>query len=251
MRRVEKDPFVVVSHPRTPGAEAFRALRTNIQYASVDRPIRTILVTSPRERDGKTMVAANLSAVIAQAGKNVVLVDSDLRRPMASQIFQLREREGLTDALFLSDFTQMTAWSSKVERLKVLPSGVIPPNPSELLGSERMEALTRFLAQHMDFVVFDSPPLLAVTDASLLATRVDGVVLVMQAGGTRRAESLRAIDSLNKVGANVLGVVLNKVKGQGKGYYYYYYGAEQPATNSRRQKLAGQPTPARDFSEVP
>lgn len=253
LRHADKAPLVVVSQPRSPGAEAFRALRTNIQYAGVDRPIRSVLVTSPRERDGKTLVAANLAAVVALAGKEVVLVDSDLRRPMASKLFRLREREGLTEALFLPDFGQLTVWSSQVKKLRVLPSGVVPPNPAELLGSERMQSLTAFLAQQMDLVIFDSPPLLAVTDASLLATRVDGVVLVMEAGRTRRDECLRAIDALQKVGANVLGVVLNKVRAGGKGYYgyyYYYYSSEEPGSNGRRGEPIAQPGLS-DFSEVP
>jgi non-specific protein-tyrosine kinase len=255
LKRADKEPLVVVSQPRSPGAESFRALRTNIQYASVDKTIRSVLVTSPRERDGKTLVAANLAAVIALTGKEVILVDTDLRRPMMSQLFRLREREGVTDALFLPDFGQLTAWSSPVKKLKILPSGTIPPNPSELLGSERMHSLATFLSQNVDFVVFDSPPLLAVTDASLLSTRVDGVVLVMEAGRSRRDEGLRAIDSLNKVGANVLGVVLNKVRGRGRGYYdyYRYYGTDEPASNGvRRTSIVEQQQPnPRDFSDIP
>lgn len=240
LRKADREDLVVVNQPRSPSAESFRTLRTNIQYASVDHPIRTILITSPRESDGKTLVASNLAAVIAQAGRNIVLVDSDLRRPTLTRRFRLQEREGLTDALFLPDFAAMVTWGTSVQKLKLLPSGSVPPNPSELIGSERMLGLLSFMTEHVDVVLLDSPPVLAVTDAVLLSGRVDGVVLVMESGKTRRDEALRAVESLHKANANILGIVLNKVRKTGRGgYYYYYYQSydEKPDDNNRKTSI--------------
>ena len=236
LRHIDKDLLVVASQPRSPGAEAFRALRTNIQYASIDRPVRSIVVTSSRERDGKTVIASNLAAAIAQAGKKVILIDSDLRRPALTKSFHLREREGLTDALFLPNFEQLLTWSSQIDNLKIMPSGSIPPNPAELIGSERLQALLEFMKQHVDFIIFDSPPLLAVTDAALLSARVDGVVLVVNAGKTRKDESMRAVESLQKVGANILGVVVNKMGGRSTGYYNYYYYSQESSNNGQHRR---------------
>ena len=235
LRHVGDEPLIVVEESRSLGVEAFRALRTNIQYVSVDRPVRSILVASLREGDGKTLIAANLAGVIAQAGEDVILVDSDLRHPDLSRVFRLGDREGLSDALFLPGFEQLITWSSPLKSLRLLPSGGIPPNPSELLGSERMGAMISFMAEYVDFVIFDSPAMLAVTGAALLAKQVDGVVLVLEAGRARRAEALRVLEDLREGGANVLGVVLNKVRSKGRGYYYHYFHSEEPLSDDEQR----------------
>jgi non-specific protein-tyrosine kinase len=221
----EEGRLIAAIHPRSPISEAYRALRTNIQFSSVDRPLKALLVTSTNPVEGKSTTVANLGVVMAQAGLSVIIVDSDLRRPSLHQVFDVSRNLGLTNALLDKDpnsdgYLQAT----KVENLRVLASGPLPPNPSELLSSKRMGELIEQLKEESDILLFDSPPILAVTDASLLANRVDGVLLVVDAGTTRREVALRGKEQLDKVGANILGAALNKLShGRGGGYYYYYY----------------------------
>jgi len=219
--------LVTTTTPKSPVSEAFRTLRTNIRFSSVDKPIRRLLVTSPSPTDGKSITAANLATVMAQAGQSVVLVDTDLRRPILHKLFKLPNGVGLTSTLLSSNpGPDECLLPTHVENLRVLPSGPLPPNPSELLGSQRMGRLIEHLEQEADILIFDSPPSLAVTDAAVLAKQVDGVLLVLEAGKTREEEARRAVEELSKVGAFLLGVVLNKVplrRRGGYGYYYYYY----------------------------
>ena len=224
-----EDQLVTASSARSPIAEAFRTLRTNIQFSSVDKPIRRLLVTSPGPSDGKSLIAGNLAVVMAQAGQSVVLVDADLRRPTLHRLFQLPNSVGVTSTLLEGSHPGVNhslLSPPQIENLRVLTSGPLPPNPSELLGSQRMGRLIEELEQQADVLIFDSPPVLAVTDAAVLARQVDGVLLVLDAGRTREEEALRAMDELVRVGAPVLGVVLNKVpvhRRGGYGYYYYYH----------------------------
>jgi capsular exopolysaccharide synthesis family protein len=208
-------------------AEAYRTLRTNLQYSSLDRPLHSLVVTSAVATEGKTTTAANLAVVIAQAGKRVVLVDGDLRRPSAHRLFGLSNGTGLTTALIeepaaLNGYLQETG----VENLRLLSAGPIPPHPQELLGSQRMADLIHKLEQVADIVVLDTPPTLIVADANVLAARADGVLMVVNTGRTRRAAVQQAAESLRQVGANLLGGVLNMVDtGRGRSSYYYssYY----------------------------
>ena len=228
--RAEREEWLVTATtPKSPISEAFRTLRTNIKFSSVDKPIRRLLVTSPSPTDGKSITAANLATVMAQAGQSVVLVDADLRRPVLHKIFQLPNNVGLTTSLLTGSNpgpNDCLLSPPEMENLQVLTSGPLPPNPSELLGSQRMGQLIEHLEQQADLLIFDSPPTLAVTDAAVLAKQVDGVLLVIDAGTTREEVARRAIGELAKVGAPVLGVVLNKVpvsRRGGYGYYYYHY----------------------------
>jgi len=205
--------LITVADPRSPVSEAYRALRTNLDFSSLDRPIRTMLVTSAGPEEGKSTVLANLAVTTAQAGKKVILVDGDLRRPTLHHIFNLKNDVGLTtmvvdDAAMESPPLQDTG----VEGLQLLPSGPLPPNPSELLGSRRMEEIIAVLLERADIVFFDAPPVVAVTDAAVLATKVDGVLLVIYAGRTRRDYARAARARLEKVNANLLGAVLNNVR---------------------------------------
>jgi len=205
--------LITVADPRSPISEAYRALRTNLDFSSLDRPIRTMLVTSAGPEEGKSTVLANLAVTTAQAGKKVILVDGDLRRPTLHHIFNLKNDVGLTtmvvdDAAMESPPLQDTG----VEGLQLLPSGPLPPNPSELLGSRRMEEIIAVLLERADIVFFDAPPVVAVTDAAVLATKVDGVLLVINAGRTRRDYARAARARLEKVNANLLGAVLNNVR---------------------------------------
>ncbi len=217
------DDLVTVAQPLSPVSEAFRVLRTNIRFSGVDKPIRTLLVTSAGPTEGKSTTAANLAVAMAQAGLKVVALDADLRRPRLHKIFGLHPRGGLTGSLLEGNMDGRLQ-PSQVEGLTVLPAGDRPPNPSELLGSRRLRELLDELAENADVVVIDSPPVLPVTDAAVLAQEVDGVLLVIDAGETRREVAQRATESLRQVGAHVIGVVLNRVStGRGSYYYYYYY----------------------------
>ncbi len=216
--------LIAAAHPRSPISEAYRALRTNIQYSSVDRPLTTLLVTSTNPTEGKTTTVANLGAVMAQAGLSVIVVDSDLRRPLLHKYFDVSGNLGLTNALLdKNPHTDGYLQETEVENLRVLACGPLPPNPSELLNSQRMRELIEQLKGEADVLIFDSPPVLAVTDASILANQVDGVLLVLDAGATRREVAQRGKEQLDKVGANVLGAALNKLSHKGRGGYYYYY----------------------------
>jgi succinoglycan biosynthesis transport protein ExoP len=240
------EELVAVARPLSPVSEAFRVLRTNIRFSSVDKPIRTLLVTSAGPTEGKSTTAANLAAVMAQAGLKAIVVDADLRRPRLHQVFGVHPRGGLTGSL-LEGTMDGRLQPSQVEGLAVLPAGERPPNPSELLGSRRLRELLGLLTQHVDVVVIDSPPVLPVTDAAVLAQNVDGVLLVIDAGETRRGIAQHAVESLRQVGANVIGAVLNRVSAGKGGYYHYYHeyygdgGEKRKRREHRKQETPTRP----------
>jgi non-specific protein-tyrosine kinase len=232
----EEDRLITISHPRSPISEAYRVLRTGIQFSAVDAPEHSvIMVTSPNPSEGKSLTVGNLGVVMAQAGKNVLIIDADLRRPRQHQIFSVSKNQGLTnlmleynvnenEAATLSLFKKFIQRPSSVASgLHILPSGPIPPNPSELLGSAKMRALLRKLSSQFDMIILDSPPALAVTDAVLMSTQTDGVLVVLDAGRTKKAHLQQVNELLNEVGARVIGTVLNRLSPRGDGYYYYYY----------------------------
>jgi len=216
------DHLITVADPRSPVSEAYRTLRTNLDFSSLDKPIKTMLVTSAGPEEGKSTVLANLAVTTAQAGRKVILVDCDLRRPTLHNIFNLKNDVGLTtmvvdDAAMESPPLRDTG----VEGLQLVSSGPLPPNPSELLGSRRMEEIIAALLERADVVLFDAPPVVAVTDAAVLATKVDGVLLVVNAGGTKRDYARAAKARLEKVNANLLGAVLNNVRFDVSLHRYY------------------------------
>jgi succinoglycan biosynthesis transport protein ExoP len=218
------DKLIAARQPLSPTVEAYRLLRANLQFLSVDKPARTLVMSSPGPGEGKSVTLANLAVVMAQLGRKVLVVDSDLRRPVLHKIFDVSNSRGLSDAILhsspsVSEHIQATG----VENLWVLTSGPLPPNPAELLGSERMGVVIEELQGHMDMVLLDSPPLLAVADAVILGTRLDGIVLVIDAGRTRRGNMRRVAEELQRVQANLLGVVLNRVSPSRDGYYQYHY----------------------------
>ncbi len=200
--------LIALTSPRSPAAEAYRRLRTNIQFSSLDDRLHTLLVTSADPDDGKSTTLANLAVTMAQSEQRVVLVDCDLRRPSLHTIFGLPNDQGLTTMILAPDDAPPLQ-DVGVSGLKVLTSGPLPPRPADVLGSRRMEAAIARLGADADIVLFDTPPVIAVTDAAILATRVDGVLLVLQAGKTRRDRARQAKQILEKVKANIIGVVLN------------------------------------------
>jgi len=231
---IQKNELATISQPRSPAAEAFRVLATQIQISNLDQAMKTILVTSPNPREGKSLVTANLAAAFAQRELSVVLVDADLRLPRLHVMFGLNLEKGLTDAL-LNGHPGKQLQAVGTENLKVLTSGTIPPNPAEVVASKRMSALLSELAGEAELVLVDSPPVLPVADASILSSGsiVDGVVLVVRAGSTRRQELRDAVENLSKAGANVLGVVLNGVSSRGEQYYQYYGGENGSVLNEK------------------
>ncbi|MHB8458937.1 MAG: tyrosine-protein kinase domain-containing protein [Candidatus Limnocylindrales bacterium] len=232
-------------YPRSPAAEAYRTLRTNVEFASVDHPVKTLLVTSSIPGEGKTTTAANLAVVFAQAGRRTLLLDADLRKPGAHQIFDLPNAQGLT-SLLRSDEVGVAAVSqvTEQENLTVITTGPLPPNPAELLGSQRMRVILDRLSAVAELVIIDSPPLRAVTDAAILASITDGTIFVIDAGRTRRGAATSGREALAKVGARVLGVTLNRLSEKASGDYYYYdyyggYGADGVAKDGRDVKGKG------------
>jgi capsular exopolysaccharide synthesis family protein len=212
------EELVVAAQPLSPIAEAFRVLCTNIRFSSVDRPLRTLLVTSPGSLEGKSITVANLAVAMVQAGLRVVAVDADLRCPRLHQLFGLDLGEGLIGAL-LEERTDGRLQPVLMEGLRILPAGKMLPNPAKWLGSRRMGKVLAELAEQVEVVLIDSPPVLSVADAAVLARGVDGVLLVLEAGHTRREAARRAVESLRQVGANLVGVVLNAVPTHNGSYY--------------------------------
>jgi len=241
VREKVAEQLLTQREPRSAFSESFRTLRTNLQFSGFDRPLRTILVTGPQPTERKSTVVANLGVVLAQAGRRVIVVDTDLRRPILHHIFGQNNDWGLTGALFgEGNRTDDGLLPTGVENLSFLPSGPLPPNPSEILGSQRMGDFLAHLQEQADVILLDSPPLLTMADASILAARVDGVILVADAGRTRREALKKAAEALRRIGAHVLGVALNRVGLRSEGYsyyyYYYYYSDEGKRRKGRRRR---------------
>ncbi len=211
--------------PKSPVSEAYRTLRTNLQFSKIENDLRTLLVTSAGPKEGKSTTAANLSIALAQAGNKVVIIDGDLRRPILHSVFGMSKEEGLTNYLAGTISYKEMFKETIIDNLTLVTSGILPPNPSELLSSQKMVDLLKTLQEDFDMVVIDSPPVIAVTDASILSTKVDGTLLVVYAGQTERDAIKRAVNMLDSVSARLLGIVLNGFDVQGiyGSYYYYYY----------------------------
>lgn len=257
--------LVMRSDPHTVAAEAFRVLRANVLFASVDAPVHVLQITSPSPGDGKSSIAANLAIAMAQAGKRVILLDGDLRRPEQHRLFGLRNNSGITSALIGDEHALAAALQpTSTPGLSVLTSGPLPPNPAELLGSRRMAALLETLKGLCDLLIVDSPPVSAVADTAVLASQTDAVILVLWTGRTGRQQARYAVNALRNAHARVLGVVLNGVSRSTSGYPFYHaveryaeYGvihartaAVPPAPLTRRQAVRA-PQAARTAQDPP
>lgn len=219
--------LIVHEDAKSPIAEAYRTLRTNIQFAKVDSDLSTIMFTSAGPGEGKSTTTANTAVAIAQTGKQVLLVDCDLRKPVQHKIFGKRNR-GITNILVeeipVADLVQDT----EIDNLRIITSGPIPPNPSELLGSARMQEIMAAAKELADIVIIDAPPTVAVTDACVLASKVDGIVLVLNSQLVKPEMAQKAKELLLKANGHILGVILNRVEIEEEhAYYYYYYGNEK------------------------
>ena len=232
--KTREGKLISIESPHSSISEAFRIIRLGIQYTQVDKPNRILLVTSPNPGDGKSLMTANLAVVLAQAGHKVLLIDADLRHPTQHKTFGLKNNYGLTSLLLQIDSTstgdeqknqalveemvQVTAESG----LSILTSGLVPPNPSELLSSQKMKVALANLSQKYDYLIFDSSPVLAVTDPLILSTLVDGVVLLVNTKNTRKNELKQVVKRLRDVDSNLLGVVMNRLTQPRKAYYQYH-----------------------------
>ena len=216
---------VVLEKPLSLTSEAFRLLRANLQFASVDTPLRTLLITSPGPTEGKSTIALNLALALAASGKQVILIDADMRRPMLHQYTQTEREPGLSNALVNADrdLKEYLVPIEGTDAVTVLPAGKVPPNPAELLGSQRLQELLAYCQSLVDIVIIDSPPVLAAADAAVLASQTNGALLVIEPGQSDRKAMAQSVEQLRRSGAKLLGVVLNKVPTDGKGYYYYQY----------------------------
>ncbi|MBC2397109.1 CpsD/CapB family tyrosine-protein kinase [Clostridium tetanomorphum] len=218
-----KVDLISVKDPKSPISEAYRTLRTNIQFSSFDKKIQTIVITSSGPGEGKSTTSSNLAVVMAQGGSKTIIIDCDQRKPRLHKLFSLSNESGLSDLLAGNTEFSQAVHKTEIENLDILPAGTRPPNPSELLSSKKMGSFIEELRGEYDCIILDTPPVIAVTDAQLLASKADGCVLVLSAGEVEREAAMKAKELLEKVQAKIIGVVLNKLEVSEKGYYGYYY----------------------------
>ncbi len=212
--------LITVTDPRSPVSEAYRTLRTNLSFYSLDRPLHTLVVTSPAPNEGKSTTIANLAVTIAQAGRRTILVDCDLRRPGLHSLFDLQAEPGLTN-MILAESDELPVQQTAIENLWLLPSGPKPPNPADLLGARQMDRVIAALRSQYEMVLLDAPPVIAVTDAVVLGAKVDGVLLVVSAGNTRRDHAERAKELLERANVRIVGAALTNAARDSSvaGYY--------------------------------
>jgi capsular exopolysaccharide synthesis family protein len=218
--------LIVQDNPKSPVSEAYRTLRTNIQFSSFDNELDTILVTSSGPSEGKSTTAANLALSMAEVDKKVLLIDCDLRKPSIHKKLNISNNKGLSN-LLIGQFKFDEVAQKYSDNMCILTSGTVPPNPSEMLASKKMRQFLEEAKKIFDFIILDTPPVVAVTDAQLLSTMVGGVLLVVAAGQAEIGAAEKAKELLENVKANIVGVVLNKADvagGKKYGYYHYYYG---------------------------
>ncbi|WP_371321672.1 CpsD/CapB family tyrosine-protein kinase [Robertmurraya korlensis] len=214
--------LISFSNSISPINEQYRLIRNNIHFSSVDNELSSILITSAEPSEGKSTTAANLAIVLAQKGKRVILVDADLRKPTIHYAFSLSNKEGLTTVLTKDCTLETAIMRTEVAYLDVLTSGPIPPNPSELLDSKSMEIVMKELKGLYDYIVYDTPPILAVADSQNIANKCDGVVMVISSGETRRDRAIKAKELIEKAGSKMLGVVINGVEKKKDDFYGLY-----------------------------
>ena len=212
--------FVMEKAPKSIDAEAYRSLRSNIEYSSFDDEYRAIVVTSSVPGEGKSTTSGNLALSLAQSGNKVLLVDCDMRKPSIHKKFKISNMSGTAELLLRKESFEDVA-NYYNENLTIITAGKIPPNPSEMLSSRAMTAFIKEMKKEFKYIILDTPPLQAVTDAQVLSTKVDGVLLVVRAGSTKRDAVLNSIDLIKKVQGKVIGTVLNGVENKKNSYYYY------------------------------
>lgn len=213
--------LIVESRPKSAEAEAYKTLRTNVQYSSISKKIKTLLVTSADSKDGKSTVCSNLGVTFSQNGQSVIILDCDFRKPSIHKFFNISNSAGITD-IFLGEEKLEETIQHYNSNTDILTAGNIPPNPSEILGSQSMINLLSFLSERYDIVIIDSPPVGVVTDAQIISASVDGTLVVIRAEETKAKRVTEAVNLLKKVDANIIGMVLNEAQTINKSYSDYY-----------------------------
>lgn len=219
--------LIAFTTPKSFVAEQFRTLRTNITFSSPDADIRTMVITSAAPSEGKSTTSANLAVVYAQEGKRVLLVDGDMRKPTTHHTFHLGNSIGLSSVLTRQATIDEAVRTTAIERLELLTSGPIPPNPAELLASKSMDALIRQLHDMYDLIIFDAPPVLSVTDGQILANKCDGTILVVSSRNTEKEMAAKAKDAILASNSQIIGAVLNNYELPKDNHYYQYYGSTE------------------------
>ncbi len=239
------DELVTIVAPKSPPAEAYRVLRSNIHFAQADNPARTFLVTSAGAGEGKSMTTANLAVVFAQSGQKILLIDSDLRRPTLQRRFKVPRDTGLTNLLIGEmSLEEVVIEVDRVPGLYVMPTGPLPPNPADLLGSDRMVEIIAEATRFADIVIFDSPPAIVLTDAVVLSSKIDRTILVAECDHVNRTAFIEMIRLIRNARGNILGAILNKMRLSTADYYYYYYYYDYAKETPVSRPLGGAPTPA-------
>ncbi len=233
-----KSSIITYRSPKDPISESFRNMRTNITFSNIDKEMRVLTVTSVGQGEGKSTIIANYAVALAQAKKKVLLLDCDLRRPRVHRLFDKQNRRGLTNALLREAEVSEIIQTTEIENLYIVSSGPIPPNPSEILASKRLEETIKKLKEAFDYILIDAPPVCVVTDAAVLSRVTDGYIVVAAIDVTNKEGIKMAIDTLNNVNANIIGVVANNVPTNKHSAYYYYsaYEENHPGKKNKRQK---------------
>lgn len=227
--------FIIESKPKSLAAESYRSLRTNIQYSSFDKKYQTIAVTSSNPGEGKTTVTGNLALAMAQGESKVLLIDCDMRKPALHKKFKISNTYGLSELLVNTKKLDDVIIKYN-NNLSIIPAGKIPPNPSEMLGSNAMLAFLEEMKKSFDYIIIDTPPLQAVSDAQILSTRVDGVALVVRAGVTKKELVHSSVSIIKKVNGNIIGTILNGAENKRDKYNYYYGYGEESRSNRHSKK---------------
>lgn len=231
------DNLITYKNAKSPIAESYRMLRTNLQYLNIDKQNRAIVVTSGNKAEGKTTTLSNLAITMAQSGKKVILVECDLRKPRVHKTFDIDGKLGITNIIVEhKSIDEVVSDIEEIPNLSVMQAGPIPPNPAEILESKAMKELVEKLKQMYDVVLFDAPPICSVTDAAILSGITDGVILVVASGSANIEATKLAKGLLDKVGANILGVVLTKADISKNGAYYYYYDDYYAESDNKKKK---------------
>ncbi|WP_195986706.1 CpsD/CapB family tyrosine-protein kinase [Clostridium sp. D53t1_180928_C8] len=223
--------FIVERKPKSIAAEAYRSLRTNIQYSSFDKKYQTLVVTSANPGEGKSTVSGNLALVLAQGESKVLLVDCDMRKPSMHKKFRVTNTYGISDLLVGKQKLE-TVVNKVKSNLSIITAGNVPPNPAEMLASKAMASFLEEMKKEYDYIVLDTPPLQAVADAQILSTKVDGTLIVVRAGATKKDDVHNSVSILKKVNGHIIGTVLNAAENK-KDKYYYHYGDDNSRTGRR------------------
>ena len=228
--------IISIKNPKSPIAEAYRGIRTSIEFSNLDKNLQVITVTSSMQNEGKSTVLANLAVSFANLDKKVLIMEGDLRNPSVHRMFNISNIKGLTDILLQNKVFADCVHCTDVKNLHVLTCGAIPPNPSEMLSSKKIRDFIESLREYYDYVFIDAPPIGIVTDAGIISTFTDGCIFVVGAGEADIEMAKVSKERLEKVGANILGVVLNKFESSGASGYYNYYYEQETGRKSRRKK---------------